>query len=116
MGMVLEFFALDPALVPDGQADLAFARAHGMQVADVSINSAALPEVQAFLVRTALAPIFTRPEGTAAGVFFASQALAPLLRHFPQGGPDGMVGIEAALEDAVEEAGWRGQGLWIGAA
>ena len=115
MGVIVEFYAVPSALAaaPAG-IDLAYARQYGLQVAAISLNSAALGIFLAWLPKPPLARIFGDPDGAGQGVL-VQVGQVPGLTALPPGPPE-TEDFVLALEHAVDEATWRNEALWIGSA
>jgi hypothetical protein len=117
MGMVIEMYCgreHNSAAGVTPWTDLREARLHGIQVGEVSLNSAAMPVLLDWLLRSPLAPLFAGSANQKPNLYFAFDQLHDLRDGFHSGGPDGSDGVIVAIEDALEEARWRTEGLWIG--
>ena len=116
MGMVIEMYCLgrsDP-LVTGSETELQELRMRAKQVSEVSLNSAAMPMLLPWLLRTPLANLFNGVSDVKGALYFAPDQLDVLENEFPSDGPDGADGVIVAVEDALCEARWRNEGLWIG--
>lgn len=112
MGRLLEFYAVDDPVLDAGQVDLDYARRAGRLVAAPSLNSAAFGNVRNWLAQSPLARLFVQDDNTI-GVPIRNADLPLLEQSVTLPGPGGAEAITAAVEDAVDEARWRHQGLWI---
>lgn len=112
MGRLFEFYVVDDQALNVGQVDINYARRAGRLVAAPSLNSAAFGNVQSWLDQSPLARLFVQDDDTI-GVSIRSADLSLLEHTVKLPGPGGAEAISAAVEDAVDEARWRQQGLWI---
>lgn len=113
MGRIIEFYAVDLSEVPGAPLTLEGVKTAGsILVATPTINSAAYPALQEWLLRTPLARLVTIDNPTQ-GVFVSKENLQNFVDGFPGAGPDGSDAIVIAAQDAAQEAQWYRRPLWI---
>jgi hypothetical protein len=115
MGVVIEFYSIpSQKITPPAQVDIAFARQNGLQVAAISLNSAALDIFRSWLKNTRLGFLFADSSGASQGRYVPPGDVPGLMTIAP--GPAETEDFLSAVEQAVDEAVWRNDGLWIGSA
>lgn len=112
MGVTIEFYCIPPGATA---RSLAGARTAGRMVSSASINSVVIGELLNSLQATPLKGLFSGPEGRGVGILIDAGHVAAFGSDFAANSNGRALELREAVEDAVDEAVWRGCGLWIGA-